>query len=595
MKIPIREKPARTVRPMAALSLTFAVLAALAWAILRAAPGTARSAAIAELKGTPQPLLDQDFYVVRAYFDDDGMVDELSTWTEPWEVNREAGYVVLGVSGAEFDLLQVLGFEVVVDEELTRLATEPRLGGPEIGAGGYPAIPGFACYRTVEGSYMTAEDLVAAHPTLAAWVDVGDSWEKEQPGGAAGYDLMVLVLTNQDIPGPKPRLFVTSSIHAREYAPAELMTRYAEYLLNNYDSDPDVTWILDHHEVHLMLQANPDGRKWAETGILWRKNTDNNFCSNSNLRGVDLNRNFEFGWDCCGGSSADQCSEVYHGPSAGSEPETQAVQAYLQAIFPDQRGPGLTDPAPEDATGVYLDIHSYSELVIWPWGFTDDPAPNGVALQTLGRKFAYFNGYSPFQAIDLYITDGTTADFGYGDLGVASFVFEIGTWFFQACSTFENTVLPENLPALLFAAKTARTPYMSPAGPEALGLGLSAETVAAGTAVTLTVTLNDTRYNNSVGGEPVQTIQAAEVYVDVPYWEPGAVAHPLAPADGNFNTSVEAAVAVVDTSGLAAGRHILYVRGQDADGNWGVVSAVFLWVEEPAAGYLIYLPVLIRE
>jgi hypothetical protein len=305
------------------------------------------------------------------------MVHDLSTWTEPWEVYSDLGFVVLGVSGAELDLLQVLGFRVEIDEEATLALAEPRPIGPQIGYGGYPTIPGFACYRTVEGTFMTAEDLVAAYPTLSAWVDAGDSWEMETAGGAAGFDMMVLVLTNQAIPGPKPALFVTSSIHAREYAPAELMTRFAESLLTDYGSDPDATWILDHHEIHLMLHANPDGRKWAETGMLWRKNTDNDYCTNSSLRGADLNRNFSFQWGCCGGSSANQCSEVYRGSAAASEPETQAVQEYLRDLFPDQRGPGLNDPAPADATGVYLDIHSYGDLVLWPWGFTFTQAPNG--------------------------------------------------------------------------------------------------------------------------------------------------------------------------------------------------------------------------
>ena len=45
-----------------------------------------------------------------------------------------------------------------------------------------------------------------------------------------------------------------------------MATRFAEYLVNNYGADADATWILDHHEIHLMLQMNPDGRKKAETG-----------------------------------------------------------------------------------------------------------------------------------------------------------------------------------------------------------------------------------------------------------------------------------------------------------------------------------------
>ena len=588
-------KTTRLVRLLTLLSLTLAGSALLAHTLLPAVPGTARSGAVPNLQSTPFPALDAEIYVVRAYYDDYQMVHDLSTWTEPWEVYSDLGFVVLGVNRADLDLLQVLGFRVEIDEEATLALAEPRPIGPQIGYGGYPVIPGFACYRTVEGTFMTAEDLVAAYPTLASWQDVGDSWEKETAGGTAGFDMMVLVLTNQAIPSPKPTLFVTSSIHAREYAPAELMTRFAETLLAGYDSDPDATWILDHHEIHLMLHANPDGRKKAETGILWRKNTDNDYCTNSNLRGADLNRNFSFQWDCCGGSSGSQCSEVYRGSAAASEPETQAVQEYLRTVFPDQRGQDLNDPAPVDATGVYLDVHSYGKWVLWPWGFTNTDAPNGAALQTLGRKFAFFNGYTPFQAIELYITDGTTDDFGYGDLGVASYTFEIGTDFFQGCTYFNNTLIPDNMPALLYAAKTVRAPYLIPAGPDALDLSLSAATVSAGTPITLTATLNDMRFNNSEGTEPVQDIAAAEYYIDVPYWGTAPVAYPLAPADGNFNTAVEDAAAVLDTTGLAPGRHILFVRGQDANGNWGAVSAIFLWIEASGLDVEIFLPVVIQE
>ena len=105
-------------------------------------------------------------------------------------------------------------------------------------------------------------------------------------------------------------------------------------------------------------------------------------------------------------------------------------------------------PAPDDTTGVFLDIHSYGELVLWPWGFTSGAAPNATALQTLGRKYAYFNSHTPQQAYALYATDGTTDDHAYGELGVAAYCFEVGTAFFQSCSYFESTLLPANMPAL---------------------------------------------------------------------------------------------------------------------------------------------------
>jgi PKD repeat protein len=526
-------------------------------------------------------LDEYEVQVVRAYYDDPALVAEVASWTEPWEVNRREGYIVLEVNPAEFQRLVDLGFRVEVDLAATEAFNQLRVPLPNQGGG----IPGYPCYRTVEETFQSAVDMVTNYPNLATWIDVGDSWEKTIPGGNPGYDMMVLRLTNSAIPGPKPVLFATTAIHAREYTTAELATRYAEYLLANYGLDPDVTWILDYHEIHLMLQTNPDGRKKAETGLSWRKNTNENYCSpTSNNRGADLNRNFEFQWGCCGGSSGDQCNLTYRGPSPASEPEVQAVQAYGRSIFPDQRGDPLNEPAPDDATGVYLDIHSYSELVLWPWGFTGTPTGNGTQLQTLGRKLAYFNSYFPEQAIGLYPTDGTTDDFFYGDLGVASYTFELGTAFFQSCATFENVILPDNLDALLYTAKVVRTPYMTPAGPEALQVNATPGTVAPGTLVDLTATINDTRFNNQNGSEPVQNIVAAEYYINVPPWitDTTPIALPMTAVDGNFNSTIEDVEATIDTTGLATGRHTIFVRGQDNAGNWGPFSAVFLYVIDPA-------------
>lgn len=522
--------------------------------------------------------LDITRWVVRAYFDDPQTVALLAQSREPWEVNYKENYLVIDANLAQWQELSDLGFRLEIDPTLTAELYRPRQPLPDQLAG----IPGYPCYRTVEETYASAEQMVANYPTLATWSDVGDSWEKLTPGGNPGYDMMVLRLTNSAITGPKPKLFIMAAIHAREYTTAELSTRFAEFLLTNYGTDPDATWILDYNEVHLLLQSNPDGRKQAETGLSWRKNTDNNYCANTNSRGADLNRNFQFQWGCCGGSSSSQCSETYRGSSPASEPETQAVQNYVFAQFPDQRPPDLTAPAPVTATGVFLDIHSYSQLVLWPWGFTSTPAGNGTALQTLGRKFAYFNGYYPEQAIGLYPTDGTTDDFAYGELGLAAYTFELGTSFFQACSTFESTILPDNLTALLFAAKISRTPYLTPAGPDSLNPALDNAAVTAGTPVELTATANDTRFNNQNGTEPIQTIAAANYYINIPPWANGAIPQAMNASDGNFNSNIEGVTATVNTTNLTNGRHIIYVQSQDAAGNWGAVSAVFLYVIDPA-------------
>ena len=126
-------------------------------------------------------------------------------------------------------------------------------------------IAGFSCYRTVEETYASAQAIVDTHPQLAAWTTAGESWKKEQ-NASDGYDLKVLRLTNSATSGAKPALFITTALHPREYATAELSLRFAERLADAYETDADVRWLLDHQKVDIMLQANPDGRKRAEEG-----------------------------------------------------------------------------------------------------------------------------------------------------------------------------------------------------------------------------------------------------------------------------------------------------------------------------------------
>ena len=575
----------KPIRILIVLSILLAALGAVrtGYSAVTSPPAAAPEAPVQDIPQLSRIMPDPeiDLKVVRAYYSDPHMVAALAQWTEPWEVNKQEGYVVLGVNQYEYSLLETLGFRLEVDEERTALYTGPRQMLPEQING----IPGFPCYRTVEETFTTATTIVADYPDLAEWIDIGDSWEKTQAGGLPGYDLMVLRLTNENIVDPnKPKFFAMSSIHAREYTTAELNTRFAEYLIQNYGTDPDVTWLLDYNEIHLLLHSNPDGRKHAETGISWRKNTNENYCGAGSLdRGADLNRNYEFQWGCCGGSSGSECAETFRGPSAASEPETQAVQNYVSSIFPDQRTDPLPDPAPADAMGVFLDIHSYSELVLWPWGFTSTPAGNGTALQTLGRRFAYYNNYWPEQSIGLYPTDGTTDDFAYGELGLAAYTFELGTNFFQDCNTFENTIYPDNLPALVYAAKVSRTPYLTPAGPETRSVLVDIPEPGIGIDVTLSATVDDTHFNNQNGTEPTQNIAAANYYVDTPPWDGAAVAHPMTAQDGAFDEKTEGVVGIIDTTGMSTGRHFIYVVGQDTSGSDGPVSAIFLNVMDPTA------------
>ena len=154
------------------------------------------------------------------------------------------------------------------------------------------------------------------YPDLSELFDIGDSWEKMQ-NSENGYDITAMRITNEDAAfGPiedKPVFFLMAEIHAREYTTAETATRFIEYLLDNYDNNADIQWLLDYYQIHVVPMSNPDGRKLAEGGDSWRKNTDNDDgCTNPDTWGTDLNRNYGFHW-IGSGSSTFPCDETYRG------------------------------------------------------------------------------------------------------------------------------------------------------------------------------------------------------------------------------------------------------------------------------------------
>lgn len=523
--------------------------------------------------------------VYRVYYDTRERLDALAVHYDIWEVQRQAGYAVLGLDAESAARLMAQGYRLELDAEMT----SQQLMGP----------PGHPCYRGVDQLYADLAQIAADYPDLTAMIDYGDSWHKVTPGDEPGYDLWALRITNEQIQMAKPRFFLMASIHARELTTPETAMYYIEYLLHNYGNDPDVTWILDYHEIYVVVTANPDGRLIVEDGCYQRKNGNDDegsciVCATLDFvphYGVDLNRNNPYHW---GGASSQPCEVTYQGAEAASEPETYYLNDLVRSLFPDQRPEDDNDPAPGDTTGLLISLHSYSNLVLWPWGWDDVSAPNESQLRTLGRRFAYFNGYEPEQSSDLYLTTGDTTDWAYGELGIPAYTFELGEFFFQSCDDLQQ-IMDENLGALLYAAKVPRTPYLTPGGPDALSLTVSPTGVVLSETAHLTVTINDTRYNNSNGAEPIQNIAAAEYYIDIPPWVTATlpIAYPMTAVDHNFDAPVEAVEATIDTIGLSEGRHIIFVHGQDADGNWGAFSAAFLDVLLPTFNIEFYLPLVL--
>ncbi len=423
-------------------------------------------------------------------------------------------------------------------------------------------IPGYACYETVEETLSTAQLLSEQYPGLTSWIDIGDSWQKQN--GNAGYDLKVLKIGNKDLVDP-PILFIQSAMHAKEYATAALTLAFAKKLLQGAGNDADIDWILNRHQIHILFQTNPDGRKIAEQGNLQRKNQNENHCPAGNV-GVDLNRNFSFGWgEVPGGSSGDDCSDIYRGSAPGSEPEVAALETYIRSIYPDARGDDDNDAAPVDTQGLYLDIHSYSELILWPFGHTDLVSPNNKGLKALGRKLAYFNGYTPMQSVGLYPTDGTSDNLAYGELGVAHITFELGTAFFQSCSAYEGTIKPDNLDALMYAAKVVEAPYLLTSGPDVVDLHV---TTGANNELLIEGVATDLRFRNENGTEPTQNIK--QVRYSLNEYPTDQNTQLATIKDGAADAKSEEIV--IDISGTETS--VVYVQASDESEQFGPVSAI---------------------
>ena len=438
-------------------------------------------------------------------------------------------------------------------------------------------LPDFPCYRTLDTVLADASSLAEAHPDLADWLDIGDSWLKQYGSDDEGFDLNVLKLTNQNTDGDKPVLFVMSALHARDLSPVELNLRFAEYLLDNYDQDPEVTWLLDETEIHLLLVANPDGRAlveeqiasgWAGTGgtDARLKNLNAATCSDLDLTGTDLRRNFSLEWT--GGYLG--CTNIYSGASALSEPESSSIQAYFDDVFSDFRDDDPFDIA--EVSGLLLNMESYGDIFRYPYFYTGDPAPEKAELYTLANKLAY--GLDAFPTEPTTQFHGTPEDYVYGELGVPALAYAIGSGsegqYFMNCWDFEQE-LNANLNMLIRAAKASFAPYSLPTGPEITNLNIQPHIENGQILWQLSAVAKTNLYRFTTDPTP---IGASAVYsFDLAPWQEGAVLYDIQPEDGSWDKADEVLFAELGVSTLQPGQHRVYVQAALEDGTAGLASA----------------------
>ncbi len=302
----------------------------------------------------------------------------------------------------------------------------------------------FGPYYTYAEATQELDRLHSLYPDI-----VSEKWSIGQ--SIEGRELWVVrISASQD---SQPTLFINSAIHAREPGGVSTVFGFIHYLMRRYGVDPKITWLLNHREFYYEPVVNPDGYVYNETGDgYWRKNKRDN---NNNGRfdeyydGVDLNRNFGYMWGYDNyGSSPEPSSQTYRGTGPFSEPETDYMRIFADSIKPT----------------IVVNYHTYSNLVIYPWGYEDIPTPDENLFVAMAQIMSRRNGYTygrPAQL--LYPVNGEANDWFYGDTiqkpKAFSFVIEVGEAFWQPDT---NTILEqinENIPLNMFVLE-AVGPYI---------------------------------------------------------------------------------------------------------------------------------------
>lgn len=316
--------------------------------------------------------------------------------------NRADQTVNVLVTGDEIAQLEKLGLPT------REILPDANAFARQLRASGY--LDNFRNYTTI---VQELEDWVSQYPEIARLEDIGDSYDKLTY--QTGYDIWAIKISdNVQVDEAEPEVFIMANLHAREIITPEIVMHFIEYLMQNYGSDPYVTYLVNNREIWIVPSANPDGHEYVMTGqnptdrsytdpFWWRKNKQDN---NLNGRfdpeydGVDLNRNFGYKWGIDNvGSSGSPSSALYRGSGPFSEPESQVIRDFTlvhQFI-------------------ISVSFHSYSQLWLYPWGYTRTVSPDHATFVTLADSCVAYNGYTPETGAELYLVNGDTDDWFYGE------------------------------------------------------------------------------------------------------------------------------------------------------------------------------------
>lgn len=320
-------------------------------------------------------------------------------------------------------------------------------------------------YHSYEAMVDEVRRVAAAHPQLVQLSSIGSSYE--------GRDLLLARVAGPGGPaGERPEALLVGHYHAREHLTVEMLLAALHLLADSYGQPGQqrITGLLDQRVVWLVFDLNPDGGVFdtaAGTYQIWRKNREPSGCpfesSEGSGRGTDLNRNHSYGWGRRG-SSDYVCAETYRGPAPASAPEVAALERFVR---------GRVVGGVQRIT-VAASFHTYGELILWPYGYTDAPLPpdmdpdDHAALVALGQAMARANRYRAMQASQLYTTSGDFGDWAYGEQRIFAYTFEMypagfdGTLdgFYPPGAVIQRETA-RNAEALLLLLEQAACPYLA--------------------------------------------------------------------------------------------------------------------------------------
>jgi hypothetical protein len=234
----------------------------------------------------------------------------------------------------------------------------------------------------------------------------------------------------------------------------EMTLAMYHWLVNGYGHDTAITRLVNSREIWIVFAVNPDGAEYDIAGgryHLWRKNRQPT--PKPPYIGTDLNRNYDYHWGCCAGSSTNPANLMYRGPRPFSAPETRAMRDFINSRVVNGR----------QQIRAAITFHTSGRLVMWPYGYTfanvppDMTAADHNTFVALGRAMAARNHYKPEQASDLYISAGTTRDWEYGRHRIFAFTFELTVGWYPD----DSAIGPEtrrNKTAILYLISRANCP-----------------------------------------------------------------------------------------------------------------------------------------